>query len=118
MIDKRPTTLKTLYHDIAAFYTPEAFHFLGINALNNDDGGVEVQWIFAHYGARDVNVMFYTHIQDDALIPSLNSLIPSAWIGERELIDLFGLRIDGMEAGLMLDSDSLNAPLRIPKGEA
>ncbi len=44
-------------------------------------------------------------------IPSLVDILPSAIISQRELVDMFGLKVEDSSKGLYLDEDSLSAPL-------
>lgn len=109
---KIETTLATLMHDIEAFYVPREWHFLSINGVDLGEGKIELQWIFSRYGVKDEIVIYYAQSDYDTHVPSIVTLIPSAFMGEREVVDMFGLRIEGAERGLYLDPDSQPHPLR------
>lgn len=109
---KIETRLETLLEDLGAFYQPEQWHFLTLNGIDLGDGTLELQWIFSKYGVKDEVVLFYTLCSYDAMVPSVTPLIPSASMGEREVVDLFGIRIAGAKPGLYLDEDSQPTPLR------
>ena len=111
-MEKIKTTLETLREDISTFYKPEKFHFLTVNGIDLCDGTLELQWIFSEYGVKDKTIFFSALIKEDDLIPSINDLVPSAFMGEREIVDMFGLDIEGMEKGLYLDEDGTTTPLR------
>ena len=109
---KIETTLATLTRDIEAFYVPREWHFLSINGVDLGEGKIELQWIFARYGVKDEIVIYYAQSDYETPVPSLVNLIPSAFMGEREVVDMFGLSVEGMERGLYLDPDSQPHPLR------
>jgi NADH:ubiquinone oxidoreductase subunit C len=113
-MQKIETTLETLLEDLKAFYDETQWHFLTINGVDNKDGTIELQWIFARYMARDEIIMFSAVSEYETVVPSIVPLIPSARLGEREVVDMFGIVIEGAEKGLYLDEDSLEMPLRCP----
>lgn len=109
---KIETTLSTLIQEIGAFYIPKEWHFLSINGIDLGEGKIELQWIFARYGVKDEMVIYYAQSDYETPVPSLVHLIPSAFMGEREVVDMFGISIEGAERGLYLDPDSQPHPLR------
>ena len=109
---KIETTLDTLLNDIGAFYVPKQWHFLSVNGIDLGEGKIELQWIFSQYGVKDEIVIYYALSDYETAVPSIVSLIPSAIMGEREIVDMFGLSVDGAERGLYLDEDSMSHPLR------
>ena len=109
---KIETTLTTLLNDIGAFYEPKKWHFLSVNGIDLGDGKIELQWIFSQYGVKDEVVIYYALSDYETPVPSIVPLIPSAFMGEREIVDMFGLKVEGAERGLYLDEDSLPHPLR------
>ena len=113
-MQKIETTPENLLNDLKAFYDASQWHFLTVNGIDNKDGTIELQWIFARYMAKDEIVMFSAVTAYDTPIPSIVPLIPSATLSEREIVDMFGVKIDGAEKGLYLDEDSLEMPLRCP----
>lgn len=109
---KIETTFETLLADIEAFYDPKQWHFLSVNGVDLGEGKIELQWIFSKYGVMDEIVIYFTLSDYETPVPSVVSLIPSAIMGEREIVDMFGLKVDGAERGLYLDKDSSQHPLR------
>lgn len=109
---KIETTLPTLLSDIGAFYKVKEWHFLSVNGIDLGEGKIELQWIFSKYGVKDEVVIYYALSDYETPVPSLVSLIPSSVMGEREIVDMFGLSVNGAESGLYLDEDSLAHPLR------
>lgn len=109
---KIETSLENLLADIGGFYQPDEYHFLTVNGIDAGEGQIELQWIFARYGVKDEVTLFFTIIPYDTPVPSVRSLIPSAYLSEMEITDLFGLAIEGAEKGLYLDHDSMPTPLR------
>ncbi len=109
---KKETTLSSLLSDIGTFYDPKEWHFLTVNGIDLGEGKIELQWIFSKYRVKDEIVIFYTQSDYAAPVPSVLRLIPSAFMGEREIVDMFGLNVEGTEKGLYLDQDSLPHPLR------
>jgi ech hydrogenase subunit D len=109
---KIETTLATLLNDIGVFYIPKEWHFLSVNGIDLGGGKIELQWIFSKYGVKDDVVIYYALSDYDTPVPSIVSLIPSSIMGEREIVDMFGLSVDGADKGLYLDEDSMAHPLR------
>lgn len=109
---KIKTSYDTLLEELRAFYEPHTWHFLTLNGIDLCDGTIELQWIFSKYGVKDEVVIFYAISDFETQAPSVISLIPSAVMGEREVVDMFGLNIEGAEKGLYLDKDSKSMPLR------
>jgi Ni,Fe-hydrogenase III component G len=104
--------LKNLLDEVGRFYDAKAWHFLTVNGIDLCDGRIELQWLFSKYGARDEVVCFFALSDFETEVPSLVPLIPSAIMGEREIVDMFGLTVEGAERGLYLDEDSKTVPLR------
>ena len=111
-INKVETTYAAVLKDLTAFYDRHIWHFLTLNGIDLGEGKIELQWIFSKYGVKDEVVIYYAVSDYERAAPSIVSLIPSAIMGEREVVDMFGLSIEGAEKGLYLDKDSLSMPLR------
>ncbi len=109
---KLATTLPMLLVDIGAFYEAKKWHFLSVNGIDLGDGKIELQWIFSKYGVKDEIVIYYALSDYETPVPSIVGLIPSAIMGEREIVDMFGLKVEGALSGLYLDEDSKQHPLR------
>lgn len=109
---RKETTLQTVVEDISTFYDATLWHFLTLNAIDEGEGVLVLQWIFSKYHAVDEVVMFHATTNFDTPIPSLHTLIPSSIMSEREVVDMFGVTIEGAAKGLYLDEDSKTMPLR------
>jgi len=111
MLNKIETTLETVVEDIKKFYQKEQHHFLTLNGLKIDEETTQVQWIFSTYGEVDEITMFYVDVKQYEVIPSVVEILPSAIISQREIVDMFGLDVEGSTKGLYLDEDSEQMPL-------
>jgi NADH:ubiquinone oxidoreductase subunit C len=81
-----------------------------IVARENDDGTIELIYIFDHHG-RMVNFRFT--ILPEWEVDSVVDIHKGAMNMEREVVDLFGLRYKGVQPGLLLvQGKSAVAPLR------
>lgn len=110
-MQKIKVSLEILREKIEEFYDETQWHFLTINGVALEDDMLEVQWIFSKYEQQDEIVMIYAEIGYKESIPSIVDIIPSAIISQRELVDMFGVEVEGSEKGLYLDEDSLQSPL-------
>lgn len=105
------TTPETLKADIGRFYQESAHHFIVMNAVEVNDQ-MEIQWFFCGYDPPSETICFYMLIPPAALIPSISSIVPSAWVAEAELSDLMNVNIENTEKGFVLEPDSAAGPLR------
>lgn len=110
-MQKIEVTLESIREDIKEFYNEKEWHFLTVNGVALKDEKIEIQWIFSKYDAKNEIVIFYTEINKDDVVPSVVDMIPSAMISQREVVDMFGVVVEGSEKGLYLDEDSMTAPL-------
>ncbi|KIM09316.1 MAG: NADH dehydrogenase [Sulfurovum sp. PC08-66] len=110
-IDLRPTTLLTVVDEIGAFYDASLWHFVTLNGNDLGEGRLMLQWIFSPYYAVDTLVIFETTTDYETIIPTVTSMIPSAIMSEREVVDMFGVEVVGAAKGLYLDGDSRTLPL-------
>ena len=110
-MNKIETSLKTVVEDIKNFYKKEQHHFLTLNGLKIDEETTQIQWIFSKYEEIDSITMFYVNVKQDDIIPSVVEILPSAIISQREIVDMFGIEIEGSSKGLYLDEDSEQMPL-------
>ena len=108
---KIEVSIESIREKIEEFYDEREWHFLTLNGVALEDDMLEIQWIFSKYDAKNEVVMFYADVKYDELIPSIVDIIPSAIISQREVVDLFGIEIEGSEKGLYLDEDSIQSPL-------
>ncbi|MBU1658926.1 NADH-quinone oxidoreductase subunit C [bacterium] len=108
---KIKVSLEDITNEIQGFYDYKKWHFLTLNGLALEDNKLEVQWIFSKYEALDEIVIYYAEIEYKDIIASIVDIIPSAIISQRELVDMFGVQVEGSSKGLYLDEDSLQAPL-------
>jgi len=111
MIDRIETTLEKMQSDIKRFYDKKVWHFLTLNGVQLDENSTEIQWIFSKYGQKDAITLFYLTATRGDIIPSVTDILPSAIISQREIVDMFGIEIEGSPKGLYLDEDSLTSPL-------
>jgi Ni,Fe-hydrogenase III component G len=108
---KIKVSLESVREEIESFYDYKKWHFLTLNGLALAENKMEVQWIFSKYEALDEVVVYYAEIEYTETIPSIVDMIPSAIISQREIVDMFGVKVDGSEKGLYLDEDSMQRPL-------
>jgi len=108
---KIKVALDIVAEEIAIFYDYKKWHFLTINGVSLSQDKLEIQWIFSKYEAMEEIVMFYAECGYKDVIPSIVATIPSAIISQRELVDMFGVEVEGSSKGLYLDDDSMSAPL-------
>ena len=111
VMNKIKVSLDDIPKKIKTFYDKTAHSFLTLNAVAIDENCIEVQWIFSSYKEKNDVTIFYALVNPDDTIPSITSIIPSAIISQRELVDMFGLNVQESEKGLYLDEDSIQAPL-------
>lgn len=111
-MQKIESSLEKIRDDIKSFYDYKKWHFVTMNGVTLDDDTLELQWIFAKYETMDENIIYYTNIKYDEVVPTIEDLIPSSIISQRELVDMYGIEIEGSEKGLYLDEDSPKMPLR------
>jgi len=108
---KTKVTLENIREKILEFYDEKLWHFLTLNGVALDGEKLEVQWIFSKYETMDEIVIFYSEIGYKDIIPTVEDIIPSAIISQRELVDMFGVEVEGSSKGLYLDEDSQQMPL-------
>lgn len=109
---KIKSSLQDIVQDIQEFYRVKEYHFMTLNGVALEANLIEVQWIFASYEEGAIT-LFYVQVSEDALIPSIAHLIPSAMLSQREIVDMFGLKVEDSQRGLYLDEDSLQKPLTL-----
>ncbi len=106
------TSFENLKKDIAAFYKPQAHHFITMNGVDLGNDVIEYQWFFCDYAFPSDITMFVTRANVDVQVPSIKNIIVSAWLPEAELVDLLGVNIEDTQKGFVLELDSETAPLR------
>ena len=112
-MEKIKIDFKDIKKVIKEFYEPKVYHFLTLNGVAISEDEIEVQWLFSKYENMDEVIVYFDIVKDDVVIPSIVEIIPSAIISQRELVDMFGLKVEDSEAGLYLDEDSLQKPLNL-----
>lgn len=101
---------------IKGWYKEDKYHYVTVNATDNG-GNLTIDWIFSkYYDKNKLTVFRAENVSYDTKIPSIVSVVPSAWIAEWELADLFGLDVENAAKGVFIEPDGPQAPLR--KGEA
>jgi Ni,Fe-hydrogenase III component G len=109
-------TLDNVVDLIKSWYDESKYHYVTVNATDNG-GSVTIDWIFSKYYEKNKLVVFRVeNVEYSAKIPSIVSVVESAWIAEWELADLFGLDVENATKGVFIEPDAPQAPLR--KGEA
>jgi len=108
---KIETNSKNLLKDIGEFYDSKKYHYITVNGVDLGDK-MEVQYLFSQYGNKEEVVCYFLYADYNEEIPSIISLIPPAFLGEGEAVDMFGIKIKDIEKGLLLEKDSMQAPLR------
>ena len=108
---KIKVTLENIRENIKNFYDEKLWHFITLNGVALEDSKTEIQWIFSKYESLNDVIIYYVEINQEEVVPSIVDMIPSAIISQREIVDMFGIEIDGSEKGLYLDSDSIQMPL-------
>jgi len=97
---------------IKAWYDEKKYHYVTVNATDNG-GSVTIDWIFSKYYEKNKLVVFRAeNVLYETKIPSIVSVVPSAWISEWELADLFGLDVENAAKGVFIEPDAPQAPLR------
>jgi Ni,Fe-hydrogenase III component G len=110
-VEEIKVPLRDVRKTVKEFYNEEEWHFITVNGT--DLGGkVELKWFFTRYGEEEYFKVVSSVASYDDEIPTITYIVPSAWIAEWELADLFDLKVEGAKKGLFLDPDSPKAPLR------
>lgn len=105
-------------NDIKAKVDRMAFKFprprlITIIPIDNADGTFELIYAF-HYNNQYTEVRYTVKEEDE--LDSLSSYYSAAINMEREIVDMMGLRIKGMEPGLLLaPGKGIVTPLRKPR---
>ena len=109
------TTLENIVEDIKNWYEYKKYHYVTINGV--DEGGkLRIDWIFSDYEKKNQMYVFrVTDIDFDALIPSIGDIIPSAWMAEWELTDMFDIKVENTQKGIFIKDPNIIAPLRKDK---
>ena len=110
-MQKIEVDLADIRDEIQKFYDEKVWHFLTLNGVGLDDEKLEVQWIFSKYKSMDEVVIYFANIKYSDVVPTIVDIVPSAIISQRELVDMFGVEVEGSDKGLYLDEDSLQMPL-------
>jgi len=106
------TTLDKVVEDIKNWYDYEKYHYVTINGV--DEGGkLTIDWIFSDYNEKDkIYVFRVKEIDFDTLIPSIVDIVPSAWLAEWELRDMFDVEVENTQKGIFIKESNIIAPLR------
>jgi NADH:ubiquinone oxidoreductase subunit C len=84
--------------------------FVVLAANDIGDGKFEVIYLFHHMGEL-LEVRLCVGI--DEVVPTITDLFPAAAFLEREMVDLFGVNVEGAAPNLLLEPGSgIEAPLR------
>jgi len=106
------TNLDNVVKDIKNWYEYEKYHYVTINGI--DEGGkLTIDWIFSDYNEKNKLYVFRAkEVSFNSLIPSIVDIIPSAWLAEWELTDMFGIQVENTQKGLFIKDKNVVAPLR------
>ena len=105
-------TLDNVVDLIKSWYDESKYHYVTVNATDNG-GSVTIDWIFSKYYEKNKLVVFRVeNVEYSVKIPSIVSVVESAWIAEWELADLFGLDVENATKGVFIEPDAPQAPLR------
>ena len=111
ILDIEEVTLENVVDKIKEFYDENVWNFITVNAT--DLGGeLQIDWLFSKYKDKNIIKIFRTITSYDTFIPSIVPIIPSAWLAEWELADLFGLEVENAATGVFIAPDGPKAPLR------
>lgn len=108
---KIETSIENLVQDLKNFYDETQWHYITVSALDLGDG-LEIQYFFTRYGNVEECICYYVNVDYKEEVPSIIHIIPSAYLGEGEVVDMFGANIKGVSQGTFLDPDSIQTPLR------
>jgi len=108
-------TTKNIVELIKTWYDENKYHYVTVNATDNGEN-LTIDWIFSKYFEKNKLVVFRAIVDYDEQIPSIVEIIPSAWISEWELADLFGVDVENAAKGVFIEPDAPSAPLR--KGDS
>ncbi len=84
---------------------------IDIIAVDRQDGTFDLIYTFHHQNVL-MDERFVIKADDE--LESIRDLYAAAIYMEREIIDMFGLRFNGLEGGFLLDKNSPQTPLRKP----
>ena len=97
---------------IKGWYKEDKYHYVTVNATDNGEN-LTIDWIFSkYYDKNKLTVFRAENVSYDTKIPSIVSVVPSGWISEWELADLFGLDVENAAKGVFIEPDGPQAPLR------
>jgi NADH:ubiquinone oxidoreductase subunit C len=95
---KIEVSLENVRETIKEFYDEREWHFLTLNGVALENDKLEIQWIFSKYEAMDDVVVYFAITGYKDLIPSIEDIIPSAIISQRELVDMFCVEVEVNES--------------------
>jgi len=108
----KEVTLDSVKDEIKAWYDENKYHYVTVNAVDNGDS-LTIDWIFSEYGVKNKIYVFRAEgVAYDSVIPSLVEIIPSTWLSEWDLADMFDLNIENAVRGMFLEPEAPQAPLR------
>jgi len=103
--------LEEVVDKIKEFYDENEWNYITVNATDLGDK-LQIDWLFSKYRAKNDIRIFRVFCDYDAKIPSIVPVVPSAWLSEWELADLFGLDVENAATGVFIAPDGPKAPLR------
>ena len=104
-------TLENVVSKIKEFYKEDEWNFITVNGT--DIGGkLQIDWLFSKYNDKNIIQIFRTVVDFNQKIPSIVPVIPSAWLAEWELGDMFGVDVENAAKNVFITKESIQAPLR------
>jgi len=104
-------TLENVVSKIKEFYQEDKWNFITINGTDIK-GELQIDWLFSKYDDKNIIQIFRTIVNFEEKIPSIVPVIPSAWLAEWELGDMFGVDVENAAKNVFIAKDSIQAPLR------
>jgi Ni,Fe-hydrogenase III component G len=108
----KEVTLDSVKDEIKSWYDEKKYHYITVNAIDNGDS-LTIDWVFSEYDVKNkIYVFRVVGIAYDSVVPSMVDVIPSAWLSEWDLADMFDLNIENAVRGMFLQPEAPKAPLR------
>jgi len=104
-------TLENVVEKIKEFYKEDEWNFITVNGTDIK-GELQIDWLFSKYNDKNIIQIFRTVVDFNQKIPSIVPIIPSAWLAEWELADMFDVDVENAAKGVFIAPDSIKAPLR------
>jgi len=104
-------TLENVVEKTKQFYKEDEWNFITVNGTDLK-GELQIDWLFSKYNDKNIIQIFRAVVSFEDKIPSIVPVIPSAWLAEWELGDMFGVDVENAAKNVFIAKDSIQAPLR------